>query len=140
MGNNIFVYGSLMNEEVFKIVTGFSPVFLRATLFDYKRVKLKNRVYPAIVKNCNSCVEGFVLCDLPNEVIAVLDCFEDSIYTKSEISVSTSIDDTIKADAYIVFPKNKKHIINESWDYENFKNYKLDTYLISCDRFRKKRT
>ena len=48
---NVFVYGTLMEDEVVQSVLGRRFESLPAVLAGYRRVCLKQRVYPGIVKD-----------------------------------------------------------------------------------------
>ncbi|KAK8465531.1 hypothetical protein PHAVU_009G103500 [Phaseolus vulgaris] len=56
--HNVFVYGSLLADEVVHTLLKRLPPTTPATLHDYHRFKIKGRVYPAILPVHNNKVNG----------------------------------------------------------------------------------
>ncbi|GAU28167.1 hypothetical protein TSUD_313260 [Trifolium subterraneum] len=56
--HNVFVYGSLLADEVVRALLNRVPPSSPATLSDYHRFKIKGRVYPAILPVQSKKVTG----------------------------------------------------------------------------------
>ena len=78
MTKNIFVYGSLLNERILKVLLGREPQWSSARLKGYHRFSVRNQVYPAISLEPSGIVEGKVLLDIQDKEMIVLDQYEVS--------------------------------------------------------------
>ena len=85
----LFVYGSLMAEEVLKILlSGRVPKMTPAVLANYARHPVAGACFPAIVARAGASVEGRLLDGLSARDLSALDYFEDEEYVRTEVSVS----------------------------------------------------
>jgi gamma-glutamylcyclotransferase (GGCT)/AIG2-like uncharacterized protein YtfP len=60
MPRSVFVYGTLMAEEVVSVLLGRAPPTSPALLPDHQRFSIKGRVYPAILPVPGTKVNGKV--------------------------------------------------------------------------------
>ncbi|SRR3989344_3021907 len=86
---NLFVYGTLMEENERKRVLGRNNIELHAdSLENYgvmeKAVKIEKEYYPTIFSTQNSFVEGFVL-KVSSEEIRLLDEHETNAYKREKV-------------------------------------------------------
>ncbi|GAA0175793.1 hypothetical protein LIER_28901 [Lithospermum erythrorhizon] len=72
--HNVFVYGSLLADDVVRILLKRVPINSPATLNNYQRFSIKGRVYPAILPVESSKVLGRVR-GLPDLFTPLLSCF-----------------------------------------------------------------
>ncbi|XP_014631621.1 AIG2-like protein C-like isoform X1 [Glycine max] len=86
--HNVFVYGSLLADEVVHTLLKRVPPTAPAILHDYHRFKIKGRVYPAILPVQNNKVYGRVLLGISGVELDILDEFEDVEYTRTDVEVS----------------------------------------------------
>ena len=133
--SNLFVYGSLLNRKVFQAVTGIVPKYQIAVLWNYKRTRLLDRVYPGIVKASDCLVAGSLVVDLDPSTVDALDFFEDDVYIKKPVSVSTGEDNTVDSFAYVLLPACIYLVVDEEWVLSEFEKSHLDSYLVGCQRF-----
>lgn len=75
MPGNAFVYGTLMADEVVRLLIKRVPHSRAATLPGFSRHKIKGVVYPAIVpsEGTGARVQGKVLMDLSDKELHILD-------------------------------------------------------------------
>jgi gamma-glutamylcyclotransferase (GGCT)/AIG2-like uncharacterized protein YtfP len=132
--NNLFVYGSLRDAEIFKSVSGFgftvNPSELDAEsllaepafLSRHRKVSPDN-VYFYAVKNPASRIEGFLIYNIPAAAMAELDRYEGKRYTRESVEVNTA-KGIVEAYAYLVSAESmQKHfgdrfhvnLIEELW-------------------------
>jgi gamma-glutamylcyclotransferase (GGCT)/AIG2-like uncharacterized protein YtfP len=109
---NLFIYGSLRDRNIFKSVSGLS--FTRKaykidhrTLFaepaflpHYRRVSPDNVYYYAI-ESQSSRIEGFVIHDVPANAMAEIDKYEGKRYEREAVHVNTA-NGSLEAQAYLV--------------------------------------
>ncbi|KAL3139670.1 hypothetical protein ABBQ38_003985 [Trebouxia sp. C0009 RCD-2024] len=74
MAHTVFVYGTLLSEEIVKILLRRNPDSYAATVQGYSRYRIKGRVYPAILPTLPSDeLTGMVLCGLSEQEFEILD-------------------------------------------------------------------
>jgi gamma-glutamylcyclotransferase (GGCT)/AIG2-like uncharacterized protein YtfP len=131
---NLFIYGSLRDPHIFESVCGMSFTHKRHkvnqhTLFaepaflpGHKRVSPDNVYYYAVAMP-GSKVEGYVIYDLPAEVMAIIDKYEGKRYQREKVKVHTA-SGRIEAQSYLVSVESMKrhfgdrfhvNLIHELW-------------------------
>jgi gamma-glutamylcyclotransferase (GGCT)/AIG2-like uncharacterized protein YtfP len=131
---NLFIYGSLRAPEIFKSVSGLSFTFDHseanektffaepALLPNYRKVSPDN-VYFYAVANNSSKIEGFVIYDVPSQVMAEIDKYEGKRYDRETVRVNTA-KGFVDAMAYLASYKSMKkrfgdrfhvNLIHELW-------------------------
>ncbi|XP_050264389.1 AIG2-like protein D isoform X1 [Quercus robur] len=86
--HNVFVYGSLLADDVVKVLLKRVPPSSSAILHSFHRFSIKGRVYPAILPVENKKVTGKVLFGITNPELDILDTFEDVEYERRTVEVS----------------------------------------------------
>lgn len=84
---NLFAYGTLMWPEVFEAVVGRRLPSVPVVLRGFKRLRVKNACYPAIVRSPDDEVEGVIYRGLSGEEMRRLDAFEGAEYQRIECEV-----------------------------------------------------
>lgn len=85
--HNVFVYGSLLADDVVRVLLNRVPQTSPAILHGYHRFSIKGRVYPAIMPLENKKVTGRVLLGLTPPELFILDAFEDVEYERKAVNV-----------------------------------------------------
>nr|AFK48439.1 unknown [Lotus japonicus] len=135
--HNVFVYGSLLADEVVRILLKRVPPSTPATLPDYHRFKIKGRVYPAIlpVQN-NNKVTGRVLLGISGLELDILDEFEDVEYTRSDVEVFL-MDNSEKMQVYAYVWSNKDDPdLYGEWEFEEWKQVHMKDFVKMTDEFK----
>ena len=132
--NNLFVYGSLREPEIFKSVSGLSftlkrskvddkTLFAQSALLPHYRKVSPDNVYFYAVAGEKSRIEGFVIFDVPNSAMAEIDKYEGKRYDREIVRVNTA-EGLVSAEAYLVTHESmRKHfgdrfhvnLIHELW-------------------------
>ena len=125
---NIFVYGSLMYDEVWnQIVQGFHEK-VKAEIIGYKRLKIKNANYPGLVKG-KGTVQGLVWLNVSQSNIKNLDLFEGEFYKRVE-GIATDINNNrIIVDFYLIQDLYLSILEDIEWDEEEFQDNGLEIFL-----------
>ncbi|PWZ24745.1 AIG2-like protein D [Zea mays] len=90
--HSVFVYGTLMEEEVVRVLLGRAPPSSSPALLpDHRRFSLRGRVYPAILPARGHAVSGKVIQGLTDRELHVFDMFEDEEYVKTTVEVSLTV-------------------------------------------------
>ncbi|KAK8461757.1 hypothetical protein SEVIR_1G089200v4 [Setaria viridis] len=133
--HSVFVYGTLMAEEVVRVLLGRAPPSSPAHLPGHRRFSLRGRVYPAILPARAHAVNGKVIKGLTDRELHVFDLFEDEEYVKRTVEVSLT--DTLErslAYAYIWGNEGDPDLYGE-WDYEEWRKVHLKDYLEMTREF-----
>ena len=119
---SLFVYGTLMDAEVFFAVTGTKPPEAeKALLRGFARYRVRQATYPGILPCPGGQVDGVVLADLPGALWHRLDEFEGPLYELRPVTVSTVGGSTAAAWAYIVPRHLGAQLSKEPWSLERFR-------------------
>ncbi|KAL2346862.1 hypothetical protein Fmac_000862 [Flemingia macrophylla] len=134
--HNVFVYGSLLADEVVHTLLKRVPRTTPAILQDYHRFKIKGRVYPAILPVPNHKVTGRVLLGISGVELNILDEFEDVEYTRTHVQVSfiDKAEETLQAYAYVWADPSDPNLYAE-WDFEEWKQVHMNDFVKMTDGF-----
>lgn len=116
---SLFVYGSLIDPEIFSAVTGITPHGSPATLPGFMRFRVKGEAYPAVITSEFNTVEGLLYDNLSDSTIAQLDLFEGEEYNRITATVNVAgIEKTAQLYRYNESFSHK--ISSEKWSFEEF--------------------
>ncbi|XP_016494827.1 AIG2-like protein D [Nicotiana tabacum] len=126
---NVFVYGSLLADDVVHALLKRVPPSNPAILHNYHRFSIKGRVYPAILAVENKKVTGKVLLDVTVPELNILDIFEDVEYERTTVDVSLmDSSKTLQAETYVWVDKRDPNLYGE-WDFEEWKQLHKGDFL-----------
>jgi gamma-glutamylcyclotransferase (GGCT)/AIG2-like uncharacterized protein YtfP len=130
---DIFVYGTLLNDEVLENILGHIPTKCSAQLHGYKRVKVLGEKYPAILPDENSKVDGVILIELSATDLKYLDEYEGMHYERQSVLVSavTSVSGDLNqpCTTYVFRPEYYNLLASEAWSNESFRENHLQRFL-----------
>ncbi|PWA73091.1 AIG2-like family protein [Artemisia annua] len=127
--NNVFVYGSLLADDVVRVLLHRVPKNSPATLHGYHRFSIKGRVYPAILPVENKKITGRVLLGITAPELDILDKFEDYEYEKKLVNVSLlDTSEVLQAYTYVWVNSEDPDLYGE-WDFEVWKESKMKDFL-----------
>ncbi|KAL8504357.1 hypothetical protein ACS0TY_022906 [Phlomoides rotata] len=136
--STIFVYGSLLADDVVRVLLGRVPPSSPAILPHFQRFSIKGRVYPAIVPGEDKKVTGKVLLGITPPELHILDEFEDVEYERASVNVFLK-DGTEKLEAYTYVWENKTDPdLYGEWDFEVSLHFIAKKYFVSiivCSSF-----
>ena len=124
---NVFVYGSLLFSDIVTRLTGTSFTSEEATLPHFKRCRVKEADYPAIIENNDTNVQGKILFDVNDIVLKQLEFFEGEDY---EVRETTAFCKGEKVQALLfcwIGPHSS--LTNEDWNLELFESESLEYYI-----------
>ncbi|XP_071692188.1 AIG2-like protein D isoform X3 [Rutidosis leptorrhynchoides] len=134
-GGAVFVYGSLLADNVVQLLLNRVPQTSPAILNDYHRFSIKGRVYPAIRPVENKQVTGRVLIGLSATELDILDDYEAEEYDKRVVNVSLlDTSEVLQAYTYVWGNSTDPDLYGE-WDFEDFKESKLKDYVEMTKRY-----
>ena len=131
--NKLFVYGTLLLDNVISAVIGRIPQYENAVAPGWQVVCLPERVYPGLIPGHGEAV-GKVFTDLTDTEWATLDAFEDPAYNLATVRVLLSTEIEMDALSYIW----RGHHINQPWLASDFGRNELANYLDRCRNWRQR--
>jgi gamma-glutamylcyclotransferase (GGCT)/AIG2-like uncharacterized protein YtfP len=127
---NIFTYGSLMFEEVWQRVVGEKYRHTRARLYGYRRLKVRQEVYPAVVEASPEVyVEGRLYFDITETDVCRLDRFEGEYYRKETVKCRLAGGRACPAAVYVFKNAYRCRLTEEAWDPAEFAQTGLRVFL-----------
>lgn len=126
--HNVFVYGSLLADEVVEVLLKRVPPSSPAILNGYHRFSIKGRVYPAILSVESKKVTGKVLLGITDLELDVLDTFEDVEYKRSTVEILLDSLEKLLADTYVWGNKDDPNLYG-NWDFEEWKQLHMKDFL-----------
>jgi hypothetical protein len=131
-----FFYGTLMDAAICARVTGMAVTAAKlrpATLDGYRRVRVAEQHYPAIVPAPGSRVTGCLLRNAPPEAQRRLALYEDDTYEAKWLRVSGVGGIKTTALAFVAGPRMQ--LTGEEWDYEAWRRRHRRPFLLGLDRW-----
>ncbi|KAI3728242.1 hypothetical protein L6452_16875 [Arctium lappa] len=134
-GQAVFVYGSLLADDVVRVLLNRIPQSSPAILNGYHRFSIKGRVYPAILPVENKKVTGRVLVGISATELDILDKYEDYEYDKRTVDVSLlDTSEVLQAYAYVWANSADPDLYGE-WDFEEWKDTEMKDYVKMTTSF-----
>ncbi len=117
-----------MVDRVWRQVVGeYSGVPAPALLRGYRRCRILNENFPAMVTDLEAFVPGAVYSGVTDEQVRLLDEFEGHEYKRIDVVVALSASITLNAQAYLYLETMK--LDPRPWDPEEFENSQVDAFL-----------
>uniref|UniRef100_I1Q506 Putative gamma-glutamylcyclotransferase n=1 Tax=Oryza glaberrima TaxID=4538 RepID=I1Q506_ORYGL len=133
--HSVFVYGSLMQDEVVRTIIKRVPPSSPALLPNYHRFNIKGRIYPAILPVQSKKVAGKVITGVTDAELQILDEFEDVEYVRTRVEISlTDTSETMLADTYVWADAEDPNLYGE-WDFEEWKRLHMKDFLAMTHGF-----
>ena len=132
---SVFTYGTLEIPEVMAAVTGKDFESIDALASGFQRFLLRGRIYPGMIEVPNGRASGRLYFGVGHQELALLDQFEDDIYVRKVIAVTTGDGGEFQTFAYIIESANRDALTETPWNREDFVAKHLPGYLSACRRF-----
>jgi gamma-glutamylcyclotransferase (GGCT)/AIG2-like uncharacterized protein YtfP len=123
MAHPLFVYGSLLSDEVQSSLLVRLPPAVIASVFGYSTVHLRGEAYPTLVPSEESVVFGRVLYGLTYHDLVLIDDFEcdESYLAEMTVSVLGNDDTDLVCHTYMLRPELvATHQSDIAWDLLTF--------------------
>lgn len=118
---NVFAYGTLMDADIMKHVSGIAERGKNAVLRGYRRYKVHGEQYPGIICENGGEVEGILYSDISDEALRNLDIFEGEMYSREKVQVVLNREaGNVEAMVYVVKPEHADKLIKKPWDFDHF--------------------
>lgn len=125
---NIFVYGSLMFNEVWQRLIQNQYHKVNVQLHGFIRLKLKDEEYPGIIPSPDNRVTGKLYLNISASDIEQLDIFEGEFYQRSQVIVLSDKNE-YTAETYLFKHKYLTLLSGKEWDENLFREKGLKKFL-----------
>jgi gamma-glutamylcyclotransferase (GGCT)/AIG2-like uncharacterized protein YtfP len=126
---NIFVYGTLMFEEVWDRIVHRHYAKQAAVLSGFRRLPVKGETYPGLVKSISGSVQGILYFDVNARDIKRLDKFEGKYYRKMPVRVWTMDGRVHNARTYVFSDRYRRLLGHSAWDPDHFHRQQLSGFI-----------
>ena len=133
---NLFAYGTLVCDDIMAEVSGAHLSSASATLRGYRRRRVKGEVYPALVSDAESRVDGVVYWNVPPSAWARLDRFEGERYSREVVCVELDNGAVVSAATYVARPEFMDYLDEAEWDSSEFLRKDKGTFCKSFIGYR----
>jgi gamma-glutamylcyclotransferase (GGCT)/AIG2-like uncharacterized protein YtfP len=124
MKHNLFAYGSLAFPEVLRLMRDMDYRLIDATLWGYKIMTIKRDIFPTIVADDSSKVQGKLILGLDDEFLKDLDEYEGDDY--SRISGKAETPEGMLECFYYVNRVHDAGSLIPGWDSLKFREHNLE--------------
>ena len=125
---NLFVYGSLMFDQVLTGLVQGRYEKVDAELRGYARLQVRGELYPGLVRATRGRVQGAVLTGVTADDLQRLDLFEGHYYKR--IAVRVYMQGTIiSAQTYVFRQRYRRLLSSSEWQPVQFKQRYLQRFL-----------
>jgi len=128
---NIFVYGSLMFDNVRDALIGSRYQNLGAFISGYRRLTVKGEVYPGLVESEKGRVDGIVLLGIDSGDLRVLDQFEGHYYRRQSVTVSVHDMRLMQAETYMFRDEYRFMLSDKEWSVDEFRKTGINTFMAN---------
>ena len=119
MTGNVFTYGSLMFDEVWRRVVAGHYRSAPATLHGYRRFEVGGVTYPGMIAAPGEQVSGLLYLDVGADDMARLDAFEGAEYRRDALQVMLAGGETVYAWSYVWL--DQARVTDAPWQSEAFR-------------------
>lgn len=133
---DLFVYGTLLCEDILQQVAGDSFQGIAAQLPGYRRARIRGEWYPAIVPDPAAITPGLLYRGLSGRAMARLDRFEGRMYRRQRVRVELTDGSQTQAWTYVLRPKYRALLSGVDWDLQHFCRHGKRRFRSSYRGFR----
>jgi gamma-glutamylcyclotransferase (GGCT)/AIG2-like uncharacterized protein YtfP len=127
---DLFVYGTLMAQDVMRCVCGYARPGERADLHDFRRRRVAGEVYPAIVRWPGDVVHGVLYRGVDDAQAHRLDGFEGELYLREPVEVACG-SLRLTAQAYVMAPPFVDRLSDEAWSLAGFVSTRYEDFFTA---------
>ncbi|MEM6885351.1 MAG: gamma-glutamylcyclotransferase family protein [Verrucomicrobiota bacterium] len=124
----LFVYGSLLSDDVVELVIGRVAQSEVAVLSDFACYYVAGVTFPGIIHQAGAKTEGRLLLELQEHEIQALDQYEDTFYQRIDVQVRTR-SRVEEAMAYVVPEVHHEVMSDQHWTWKEFQRLHLTDYV-----------
>lgn len=128
----VFTYGTLSIPSIMEALTGKCFSRNQAHVSNYERFLLRDKPYPGICRRPGVSTSGVLYGGIDDDSLRVLDMFEDNVYVRETIEVTTECGESLQAWTYLIPFKSEYLLGTELWNQNHFLALHGDVYMEIC--------
>lgn len=117
---HVFVYGTLMDDEIGGLMGLGRYGMARAALHGFCRKRVREEVYPGLIEDEDGVVAGLVYFDVADDDVSRLDSFEGEEYERIRVTVLLESKSPLTCETYLFREEFRHRLMDEEWDPETF--------------------
>ncbi|MCW8196501.1 gamma-glutamylcyclotransferase [Proteobacteria bacterium 005FR1] len=129
--SRVFVYGTLLADEIFDRVVGHIGPSVPAILKGYERRAIRRAAFPAVVPKPGSVVRGMLHIQVNERALKALDHYEGAWYSRETVRVEADGQGSCMAFTYVLRPQYRRLLARGDWSYDDFRQSHLRSYLAT---------
>ena len=118
-----------MSLKIWEQVVMGKYIFQEGLLKGYTCNKVKNEVYPGLIKSKTSTVKGVIYRDVNKDDISRLDQFEGDEYKRITVNVTSPGNKEVVCQTYLFKDAFNDKIIDVPWSFDDFVNQDFDKFV-----------
>jgi len=126
---NVFTYGSLMFDEVWRAVVGRLGASTPGRLDGFEAWRVAGQTFPGLTPAAGHRVAGRIWHDVTDAELARLDTFESGMYQRELLPVMADGGAALACWTYLVRPDSRGLLLAQPWDREEFRRVHLPAFL-----------
>ena len=131
MPRSLFVYGSLLFDEVQRAVVGRVLRSEPAVLTGYACRRVHGQPYPAVRPDPEAETSGRLCHDVDLDTLRRLDHYEGAVYERRTAQVTTASGAQIEAEVYVLADAYASLLSDEPWNRDDFARRRLAGFLAA---------
>ncbi|MCH9007169.1 gamma-glutamylcyclotransferase [candidate division KSB1 bacterium] len=133
---NIFCYGTLMLDRIWSRVVKGSYKKQDGTIYGYRRLFIRNEIYPCLVKRTHEhFVRGVVYFNIDQEDCRILDVFEGECYERIKERCEIEDGKSVEVEVYALKEKYQSMADEKEWDFGWFKKNGFNSFITKYEGF-----
>src|SRR5262245_58985264 len=124
-----------MLPEVMEVVVGRRFARAPARLAGWRRLRLRDAVYPAVVPAAGETTAGVLWHGLDRAALTRIDRFEGALYERPLLRVALVDGVECEAFVYVLRAAEQARASDTPWDEADFRARHLRAYLSACRAF-----
>ncbi len=109
-----------MCPDIMTEVSGYQFTKIQGILDGYCRLSIKGAIYPAIIPDGGSTVEGVVYKNISRTAWSRLDIFEGKLYKRQPVMINLNNGSSLESETYVLRPEFISILEKTEWNFENF--------------------
>ena len=118
-----------MCPDIMREVSGYKYTNIHGILNGFCKLSIKDEIYPAIIPDGESIVDGVVYKNISRMAWGRLDRFEGKLYKRQSVMISLDDGNSLESETYVLRPEFISILKNSEWDFTNFLNSDKEHFI-----------
>lgn len=141
LNTSIFNSGSLRDEQILKIVLGHSipkENIEKAYIKGYKAMKVEGHLFPVLMEDTVSILEGILVSNLSPEDLKRIDYYEEGMFGTELLPVHLKKNDEERQAQVYSKHSPKLKVLDQEWNFAEFQKAARPKYIKDTKKWMEK--